>query len=292
MDDGSYISYIDTDSLFIKLNQFLRDKGIDMDKWALLPQKTKVKLLIKLSKTVEKVVNERSYNEIQRGDYNSKVDIDDFSIVFKQEIICSNILHLGPKMYAYHTINDEGWDCDKIDAKGVEIVRSTSPKVFRSALKDLLERLLKGADDDILSKLVEEHKATFYSAAPEDISVNTGVNKLAEYINDDYTYKSGTPYHIKGVANYHFLINKLNIHKRYESIKEGDKCKVVYLKKNKYGIEVMTYYIWPEEFTKAGIQIDYDTMVEKYFIAKGHILLDPIQREKILEDKTTMDLFF
>lgn len=292
MNDKSYISYIDTDSLFIKLNQFLEDQGIDMDKWAQLPQDIRVKMLIKLSKCIERVVNHRSYEEIQRGDYNSSVLQDDFGIVFKQEIICSNILHLGPKMYAYHTINDEGWDCDKIDAKGIEIVRSTSPKVFRSTLKELLEHLLKGADDESLQSKIEEHKKMFYKARPEDISVNTGVNKLAEYINDDFVYKKGTPYHIKGVANYHFLLKELGLFKRYPMINEGDKCKVVYLKKNRYGLDILTYYKWPKEFDNCGILVDYDTMVDKYFIKKAHILLDPINREKVLEDKSTMDLFF
>ena len=287
-----YISYIDTDSLFIKLNQFLGNQGIDMDKWANLSQNVKVGYLIKLSKAIEKIVNHRSYEEIQRGDFNSTVDQEDFSIIFKQEIICSNILHLGAKMYAFHTINDEGWDCDKIDAKGIEIVRSTSPKVFRSALKDLLEHLLKGKDDEFLSDMVDSHKATFYSAKPEDISVNTGVNKLAEYINEDFEYRKGTPYHVKGVANYHFLLKSLDLTNRYESIKEGDKCKVVYLKKNKYGFNILTYYRWPKEFTEHGIMVDYDIMIEKYFSAKAHILLDPINRESILEDNSIMDEFF
>jgi len=290
--DNSYISYIDTDSLFIKLNQFLSDQDVDMDKWAKLPQDVKVKMLIKLSKCIEKIVNHRSYNEIQRGDYNSNVDAKDFGIIFKQEIICSNILHLGPKMYAFHTINDEGWDCDKIDAKGIEIVRSSSPKVFRSALKELLEHLLKGASDEFLSNKVEEHRETFYQAKPEDISVNIGVNNLARYISDDFRYSKGTPYHVKGVANYHFLLHRLELTKRYEMIKEGDKCKVVYLKKNRYGLNNISYYKWPKEFKKNGILVDYDTMINKYFLAKSHILLDPINRESILEDTSTMDLFF
>ena len=75
-------------------------------------------------------------------------------------------------------------------------------------------------------------------------------------------------------------------------IKEGDKCKVVYLKKNKYGLMVLTYYKWPKEFDECGILVDYTTMVEKYFVQKAHIILDPINRHQILEDKSTMDMFF
>jgi len=287
-----YVSYSDTDSLFIMFGAFLQNSGIDMDLWKKLPQKDRTPILIKLSKAVEKVVNKRSFAELQVGSYNSYVAEDDFSIKFKQEIICSNMLHLGPKMYAYHVINNEGFDCDTIEAKGVEIVRSTSPKVFRIALKSLLEHLLKGKDDEFLSNLVEEHKKKFHNAKPEDISINTGVNNISQYINEDSSYGKGTPYHLKGVANYHFLLKTLGITNKYEQIKEGDKVRVVYLRKNKFGFDVVSYYRWPEEFANSGILVDYQTMIDKYFLAKAGILLDPINRQKILDDKSTMDMFF
>jgi len=292
MTQHDYISYSDTDSLFCRFGFFLENQGVDMVKWNALPQSERVRILIQLSKSVERVVNDRSFNELQIEDYNSFVKRGDFSIKFKQEIICSNILHLGPKMYAYHTINNEGFDCDKIEAKGVEIVRSTSPKVFRVALKSLLEHLLKGKDDVFLNDLVEEHKKKFYSAKPEEISINTGINNISQYINEDFSYKKGSPYHIKGVANYHYLLKFLEIENKYEHIKEGDKCRVVYLRKNRFGFDVVTYYRWPEEFAKNNILVDYQTMIDKYFIAKAHILLDPINRNSILNDKSVMDMFF
>jgi DNA polymerase elongation subunit (family B) len=292
MQQQDYISYSDTDSLFIRFGFFLQNSGINISTWNSLPQSDRTPILIKLSKAVEKVVNDRSYNELQVNDYNSFVKRDDFSIKFKQEIICSNMLHLGPKMYAYHTINNEGFDCDKIEAKGIEIVRSTSPKVLRTALKDLLEHLLKGKDDEFLSNLVEEHKKKFYGVIPEDISINTGINNISEYVSEDFTYKKGTPYHLKGVANYHFLLNDLKIDWKYEKVKEGDKVKVVYLKKNRFGFNVLSYYRWPKEFTQNGLLVDYQTMVDKYFLSKASILLDPINRQGILADKSVMDEFF
>ena len=287
-----YISYSDTDSLFIMFGEFLQNAGIDMGLWKKLPQSDRTHILINLSKAVEKEVNRRSFMELQVEAYNSLVAEDDFSIKFKQEIICSNMLHLGPKMYAYHVINNEGFDCDKIEAKGVEIVRSTSPRVFRVALKNLLEHLLKGKDDEFLGNLIEEHKKTFYSAKPEDVSINTSINNISQYIGEDFDYKKGTPYHLKGVAHYHFLLKKFGIENKYEQIKEGDKVRVVYLRKNMFGFDVVSYYRWPEEFKNNNITVDYQTMIDKYFIAKAHILLDPINRQRVLDDKTTMDMFF
>ncbi len=62
----------------------------------------------------------------------------------------------------------------------------------------------------VLGTVVENLRLDI-QAEPEHISVNTGVNKLAEYINEDFTYRSGTPYHVKGVANYHFLLKDYTI---------------------------------------------------------------------------------
>jgi len=282
----------DTDSVFIKLNKLLINQGVDIQKWNTIDQDIKIKLLLKLSKNIEDIVNDRCYYDVQLNDYNSIVQEDDFSIKLKQEIICSNALFIAPKMYCYHIINDEGYDCDKIDAKGVEIVRSSAPTIFRNALKKILERLLKGDDDSVLSGIVEEYKDKFYDTIPEDISVNIGVNNLDKYINEDNHYLKGTPYHIKATSHYHCLLDEFDINQKYERIKEGDKIRLVYIKKNKWGFDTVGYYKWPVEFDDNDIQVDYDKMIEKYFINKAKIILDPINKTKILDDDSIVNLFF
>lgn len=266
--------------------------GVPKDKWNALDVPTKIKYLLKLSKAIEDDVNERSFNETQCIDYNCLVDRDYFCIIFKQEIICSNILHVASKMYVYHVINDEGFDTDRIDAKGIEIVRSNSPKAFRESLKSFIEKVLKSSSDDELIDYIEESKLAFYSARVEDVSTNIGVNNITKYVAKDNTYGKGTPYHIKGVANYRFLLKEMGIENKYQPIAEGDKCKVVYVKKNRHGVKVVTYYKWPSEFKKNGILVDYDTMIEKYFTGKAEILLTPMDKVDILNGKDMLDEFF
>ena len=232
------------------------------------------------------------YNETQCIDYGSSVERDIFTIGFKQEIVCSSILHIGPKMYTFHIINDEGFDCDKVSSKGIEVVRSSSPKAFKVSLKQIIERILKEDDDDTLIDLIEDYKKDFLNSIPEDISINVSANNINKYCNSDFGYRKGTPYHIKGVANYHWLIKEFGIMDKYPLIAEGDKCKFIYLKKNKYGIMSCTYYEWPKEFKQMGIEVDYDIMIQKYFTNKALILLEPINREKLIEGRTSMDAFF
>jgi len=285
------IIYIDTDSVFFSISNILENNGIGNDKWFSIDKEIRIKYIIKISKYIETVVNNRSYHETQLLDYNSCVHQDDFSIKLKQEIICANALFLKSKMYAFWVINEEGYDTDKIDAKGIEIVRSSSPTVFRVALKEILNLLLKDKSDDEMSNIVKKYKKEFYTASPEDISVNIGVNGINKYIIND-EFKKGTPYHIKGVANYHKLLKEFGIDKKYNFIHEGDKCKVAYIKPNKYNIDVITFYKYPKEFLDNGIYIDYDIMIEKYFIKKANIILEPITKSYILEDTNIMDTFF
>ena len=287
-----YVSYIDTDSVFILLNKFLEKQGVDINKWDNLDRDIKIKYLLSLSKVIEKQVNERSYQETQLNDYNSVVLDDDFSIKLKQEIICSNALFLAAKMYAFHLINEEGYNTDRIDAKGIEIVRSSSPTVFRAALKDLLKMVLAGCTEQELIDVIECHRNSFKTALPEDISVNIGVNNLNKYITNNNTYPKGTPYHIKGVAHYRVLLNELGLQKTYEDINEGDKCKVAYLKPNIFGFNIITYYRYPKEFIDNNLLIDYDIMIDKYYNLKAGIFLNPIGLAHVLKKQTNESAFF
>jgi hypothetical protein len=292
MSKEQYVSYIDTDSLFIRLGHFLKNQGVDIPTWDALPQDTRVKYLLKLSKYIEDNINDRMFNETQCQDYTSAVERDDFTIGFKQEIVCDNALHISPKMYAFHVINEEGFDCDKVDAKGIETVRSSSPRVFRNGLKGLLKLLLTATPDDDIVEYISDKIVEFYSARPEDISVNIGVNNILKYRAPESGYIKGTPYQVKGAINYMFLLDELNLGHKYEPIQEGDKCKFTYVKKNKWGIAGITYFTWPTEFKEAGIIPDVDLQIEKYFIGKSSILLDPIHKLNLLDSSGNAEADF
>ena len=287
-----FVLYIDTDSLFCHIGGFLEAQGIPMDKWNALDQDTKTDYIIRISKQIEKVINDRMYDEIQMDHYKSIVDKDIFTISFKQEIVCSSALFINPKMYTFRVINEEGFSCDKVDSKGIEVVRSTSPKMFRATLKELIRRILAEESDDELIDFIEDSKKKFYDADVEDISINVSVNNISKYINDDGVCGKGTPYALKGLNNYHTLIDQFGLKQKYPRIQEGDKCKFVYLKDNQYKAESVSFYDWPKEFQKHGISPDVSKMIDKYFVKKTLILLSPINREKILQGRSSVDEFF
>lgn len=289
--DKDYVAYIDTDSLFMKMEEFLLNKGVDYDKWKVIPDKQKIEMILKLSRKIEEYVDTSCFHELQEGTYNSIVERDDFAIVFKQEIVCKTALFIKKKKYGFHVVNDEGVDEDKVDVTGLEIIRSETPSAFKVILKKVLRFILENKSDDEILEFVDKCKDEIKEKRPDEISSNISINKLSKYVIDGKPIK-GAPYHVKGAAFYHQLIKLFGIDHLYDEIQEGTKAKVVYVKPNPYDVSVVSYLDWPEDFKKNHIEPDYDKMTEKFLINKIKILLEPQNREAILERNNSFNLFF
>ena len=83
----------------------------------------------------------------------------------------------------------------------------------------------------------------------------------------------------------------MNLEKQYEAIETGDKVKVVYVKKNQFGYETVSFLRWPPEFNKM-VCIDMNKMIEKAFENKILTLLEPMGKEILLEDTGSLGAFF
>jgi hypothetical protein len=102
----------------------------------------------------------------------------------------------------------------------------------------------------------------------------------------------GTPYHVKAVAAYHKMLKELDLFDEYPMIEEDTKNKLVYVKHNPYGVRCVMYDRWPKEFTAAGVEPDFKTMIEKFLTNKLKMLLEPAKRAHILEQNQAFNAFF
>ena len=282
------IYYIDTDSLFIGIGEFLDDNlGT---KWRELPEEKIIDFIRQISNVIKDYVNDKAYKEVQRKNYNSNVT--DFRIKFKQEIVAKSALFVKKKKYSYWCVDEEGAPVDEIKSTGLEIVRSETPEAVRPILKEIMTMILKGSPEKDLIEKIEECKKKLFNVLPEQISVNMRVNDIEKWMSDTGPIK-GTPWHVKGVYNYRRLLKLLKIDDIYEDIHDGTKSKIVYLKKNPYGMDTLTFQEWPKEFDKL-VQIDYNRMVEKYFTGKIEILLEPMAKTYLLDKSIdeSIDFFF
>ena len=281
------ICYIDTDSLYIKLGDYF--KLTDPD-WKNKIDEYKINKIQKESKKIEEYINGKIFNETQLIDYNSQVK--DFKIEFKQEIIAKSALFLKKKKYAYWCVDKEGTPMDKILVTGLEVVRSDSSEAVRPRLRYIMEMILKQKPEDELTETIKKYKKELLKLSPEELAANIGINNLTKYIVDGKPIK-GTPWHVKGVANYRNLLKILNIENSYEDLHEGIKSKVVYIKKNQFNFQTITFHKWPKEFNEV-LQFDEKIMVEKFFINKIKTLLEPMNKEYLIEGniKEKQNLFF
>jgi len=282
-----YIIYGDTDSLFINLEGFLFDQGIKKELWENLDDNKKISYIQKISRILENYVNEKSYRFTQKIDFNSQVE--NFRITFKQENIAKTALFVKKKKYATWIIREEGAPVDKIEVTGLEIVRSDSSEAVRTRLRGIMEMILKRTPEDEIISYISKCKKELRSVLPEEIAANIGIKNISKYVQEDNSWLKGAPWHVKGVANYRKLLKELSLERFYEDIYDGTKTRVVYVKKNPYNMETITFHRWPAQFDLV-IQVDYDKMIEKFFVKKIKILLEPMGRVDLLEGETKQAL--
>jgi DNA polymerase elongation subunit (family B) len=277
-----YVVYVDTDSLYLKIGQYLTDRGVK-DRFDKLDVKEQVKYVEKLSKVISSYVNDRSLTITQQSHYNSRVE--DFKIVFEPEKIALTGLFASKKRYATWTLTNDGAWKDSLSITGLEVIRSDSPEIVKPKILKILEMVLRKHSSEDIRTAINQYKAELKQATPEEIAENKGINQLSKYLLPDYQWRLKTPHQLKGVANYMFLLNKFKLDGKYDAPQEGVKAKIVYLKPNKFGKDCLTFYQWPSEFDKLGIHVDYDKMIETNFIKKVRGLLSVINKEELLEIK-------
>jgi DNA polymerase elongation subunit (family B) len=284
-----YILYADTDSLYLNFGQFL-DNNIGSD-WRKQSDDEIIKLILDITGVVESYINERAYRDIQRKAYNSP--ITDFRIVFKQEVVAKAALFVKKKKYSLWHVNEEGAPVDKIKTTGLEIIRSDTPESVRPMLRETMEMILKNNSDNDIKDKIAKNKKELSKSLPEEIAANIGIHELDKYINEEDKCVKGTPWHVKGVAVYRALLKHLKIDQQYEEIETGAKAKVVYLKKNQFGFDAVSFNRWPKEFDKV-VQVDMEKMIERQFTGKIKTLLEPMQKEHLLDEgsKGNVGMFF
>lgn len=185
---------------------------------------------------------------------------------FKRELIGDIGIFLQKKRYVLHMLDDEGVKCNKFKYTGVEVVRTTMPKVIKPYAKKIIETILMSKSMVETNKVVAECYDIFKGLSLTDISFVMGIKDYNKYASKSsgFTTVKGTPIHVKSAYYYNLLLSKLGISDNYEPVTSGDKVRFVYLQTpNKYGIESIGFKeFFPKEFETV-FKPDYDKMFNK-----------------------------
>ena len=259
--EADYNVYTDTDSVFYQAAPLVKARNPQIDENS---DEQMIPAILSVAKEVEEHIN-KVYDAMAYKMFN--VDSHRFDI--KQETIAKGGFWVSKKRYAQWIINDNTVDCDKLDVKGLDVKRSSFPTYFKEVMSTVLMDILKDEDKDKLDDKILNYKSDMPNQKFVDIAKNSAVKDMSKYLFKNQAlgeFMKGTPAHVKAAITYNQLLKKFNAPYKYEPMKDGDKIKWVYLKKNPLGLQTtgFTGHSDPPEINEFIQQyIDYDLIWEK-----------------------------
>ena len=109
-------------------------------------------------------------------------------------------------------------DKPKVSGTGIELIKSTTPKLCRTILKDLMESLM--FEYEVKNKSIylmqfnaklADYRKQFYNAPLEDISQSVGVGAYKKYVIDDenqLVLGKQCPVSVHAIARFNYLAHK------------------------------------------------------------------------------------
>lgn len=265
-----YIIASDTDSIYLSLDELVQQTfgSETTDTKRIIDFMDKV-CEIKLQPFIDK-----SYNELAK--YLNSLEQ---KMHMKREVLADKGFWTAKKRYALNVWNSEGvaYDPPEVKISGLEMVKSSTPGVCKVKLKKAVELILRGNNDDVI-KFISEFKKEFKTLPVHEIASPRGVSGIKFYKeNSQKGYKKGTPMHVRGSIVYNNFLEQNDLTKKYQTIKEGEKIKYIYLKEpNMIGENIIAFpQVLPAEFNIEKF-VDYNTQFEKTFLNPLTIILDCI----------------
>lgn len=277
-----YVVMIDTDSVVIRLesfvNKILNGRVID-DKHKI------VDMIDAFCKREIEPFIASVYKELTEN-----LKFYENSLYMKREKIIDRGIWRAKKNYVIQVFDNEGvrYKEAKLVSVGVEIVKSSTPAIVKSALKKGVNIILN-EDEEALQKFVSQFKIDYMKADLYDIAFPRGVKEIDKWSDSETIWKLKTPIHVKGCLVFNHLLKSTGLHLKQAMITDGDKIKFVYLKTpNTVHSNVISFLNnLPEEFNMDSC-IDYETQFEKSFISPmssfSNILGWTLMKENQLND--------
>jgi len=263
------VKYADTDGVCIHIGALLKSLVGDIT----LSTQAQFNYVSKLVPLIESVIN----TSVKTCLFNQfGINQDDCHIKFEYDILAKRMLLIQKKRYVFievdkNTGKEFGDIKHSLRAKGVEIVRSSTPHIIRDVLRQIFYKLLETQDSNVINDMLLEVYKNFMAMSIDEIAFPRTVSNINKFLRKSdkiYGWRKGTPIHVKAAIAYNKLLSYFRLDTKYEKLYDGDKMKFVYLTPNNpFRISVLGFKDnFPSEFG-LDAYVDYKTMFDKIIIS-------------------------
>jgi len=280
-----YVIAGDTDSLYIRFDGLV-------DSVFGTQETDTVKIINFLDKVAQQKIEpfiDKSYQELA-----DTMNAYDQKMFMAREVIADKGIWTAKKRYILNVYDNEGvrYAEPKLKMMGIETVKSSTPAVCRSALKEAINVIMTG-DEKSAQDYIADFREKFKSMPFEDVAFPRSISDLAKYrvMGKDLVVPKGTPIHVRGGLLYNHLLKEHKLEKRYEQVKDGEKIKFCYLKEPNPARQNVLSIIstLPKEFGLNNY-IDYDLQFDKAFLEPLKVILNAVGWSP--EKTNTLEGFF
>ncbi len=297
-DDKDYCIYTDTDSVFYSALPLVKDRFPNADT---TDDKFMTEQILDIASEVQTYIN-KSYDYFAKNFLNIQ---GEHRFEIKQEMIAKSAFWVTKKRYGQWIINDGGVPCEKLDVKGLDIVRSSFPPAFRDFMTKVLKAILAKVDKERIDEFILDFKKSLNDHDITNISLPSGVKGIKKYTKKKtklgFQGKSmftemekGAPVHVKASVIYNDLLKHFKVN-NHEQIRNSSKIKWVYLKDNPFNIDAIAYkgYDDPKEIMDFIAQyIDRDKLFDKALKKKIELFYESMKWDMPIDKKTSIERFF
>ena len=207
--------YSDTDSVYTTFGNFFKCMTQEYQQKYDTPRK-KVDWVLNYCKKFQDKLNNKWCEEIYNPRHGKNVHEFELETISYAQICIKKKKYL--KGYAY--VKGKYYDTPKVSGTGIEIIKSTTPKLCRTILKELMNSLMFDYHEENRSEYIlqfneklADYRRQFYKAPVEDISQSVGVGDYKKYvINDSDSLELGKqcPVSVQAIARFNYLAHKNN----------------------------------------------------------------------------------
>jgi len=237
--NDDYIVASDTDSMFVQALPIIEHRYPEID---INDDDAVIDKVQKIANEFQGKIN-KYYDIISKDCFNSPLR---HFLEMKMETVVKSAYWSKKRRYAQYIVNEEGVPVNKLDFKGLELMKSNFPKKFRNFGTNLIKEIMFGKKKLEVDKLILDFKDEITKGPAVEVAKPTGVDGINKWTQKKAsagemfsTFKVGAPAHVKAAVRYNDLLKFYKLDKQYDGIRDFDKIMWVNLGNNPYKLESM-----------------------------------------------------